>query len=343
MTHIRIGYSYATHIQMGIRGLAGYLKWKTPQLRREMIWDKHYGETWGIDCSCILYRARAVGLSPLTVLAKLFIHMKRHAITPIVIFDGRPPSAKGNVIEQRRVQRTTAQCKMKVLASEMESVSLSRIQRAFMEKRMSGLRSQTPQISTKEKDEVKRFLYSSGILFLTAIGEADDVLAYLSREQTIQAVVSTDMDMFPRGVKTLILPETRDATILGEIHTSDILNALNLTYSQFVDACVMMGSDYTDTSWKTIQPDLAIEIARLNQSWNTLGVNKDIISQMNRGAKALRGDEHTWDTIFSDSQQIKWMSGSPQPEPDTLKALCKENGWPSEWSDILAAPSSLIL
>ena len=327
---------------MGIRGLAGYLKWKTPQLRRELQWDKHYGESWGIDCSCILYRASAAGLSPLSVLAKLLVQMKKYAITPIVIFDGRPPSTKDTIIEQRRVQRVAALDKIKVLESEMDAPKMSKIQRAFLKKRMSGLRSQTPQISSKEKNDVKQFLYGAGILFLTAIGEADDVLAYLSREQTIQAVVSTDMDMFPRGVKTLIIPDTHDASILGEIQTSSILEALNLTYSQFVDACVMMGSDYMDKSWQTIAPELAIEIARQRTSWNYLCLDPKVSAQLNRGASMLRGDHQSWDTIFSDSQQYKWMKGTPDPEPETLKALCQENGWPEEWSDVLSSPISLI-
>ena len=224
----------------------------------------------------------------------------------------------------------------------MAAAPMSRIQKAFLEKRMMGLRSQTPQISTKEKDDVKRFLYGAGILFLTALGEADDVLAYLSREQTIQAVVSTDMDMFPRGVKTLILPESRDASILGEIHTSDILDTLNLTYSQFVDACVMMGSDYTDASWKTIPPKLAIEIARIRQSWDTLHDNPAIAAQLNKGTHALMGEDQTWDTIFSDSQQSKWMAGAPEPEPDTLRSLCEENGWSEEWVKVLSTSHSLL-
>jgi hypothetical protein len=327
---------------MGIRGLAGYLKWKTPHLRRELQWDKHYGESWGIDCSCILYRASAAGLTPLSVLAKLLVQMKKYSITPIVIFDGRPPSTKDTIIEQRRVQRVAAQDKIKILESEMGTPHMSKIQRAFLKKRMSGLRSQTPQISAKEKNDIKQFLYGAGILFLTAIGEADDVLAYLSREQTIQAVVSTDMDMFPRGVKTLIIPDTNDASILGEIHTSSILDALNLTYSQFVDACVMMGSDYMDKSWQTIQPELAIEIALQCSSWNNRCFDPKVISQLNRGASMLRGDNQSWDTIFSDSQQYKWMMGTPQPEPDTLKEMCQKNGWPEEWSVILSSPISLI-
>ena len=323
---------------MGIRGLAGYLKWKTPYLRRELQWANHYGETWGIDCSCILYRAQAAGLSPLTVLAKLILQMKQVAITPIVIFDGRPPSTKDTIIEQRRIQRNIAQDKINILTSEMNTASMPKIQRAFLEKKMMGLRSQNLQISSTIKNDVKQFLYGAGVLFMTACGEADDVLAYLSREKTIQAVVSTDMDMFPRGVNVLIIPETRDASILGEIHTSDILESLNLTYSQFVDACVIMGSDYTDKSLAT--PEYAFEIVRNMEHHYT---NKATRSQLIHGARMLRGDGQTWDTIFSDTQQHKWMIGAPQPEPDTLKTLCHQNGWPVEWVSILSSVNSLIV
>jgi 5'-3' exonuclease len=309
---------------MGIRGLSGYLKWKAPSVRRNIQWAHHAGSTWAIDCSCLLYRARAAGLQPITVIASLLVRMRIAGITPIVIFDGKPPVVKSDTIEQRKAVREDALREMTELRVELQAEGLSETERVEKEIRVSELQAKAPQVSARDRDDIKKFLYSAGVLFLSASGEADDVLAFMARAGYIQAVISSDMDMLARGVPLLVIPETNDATVLTEIHLTNVLNELRLTYRQFVDACVLMGTDYTPTDMKTIEPRFAVEMVRRGE-----GV------RIERAADILQGIDARWEELLTETQQKKWAEGAPAIEPENLDIFCCVNGWPVDWFNVL--------
>jgi flap endonuclease-1 len=310
---------------MGIRGLSGYLKWKAPSTRSHVVWSHHAGERWAIDCSCLLYRARAVGLQPITVIASLLVRMRSVRITPVVIFDGKPPVVKSDTIEQRKVVREDAQREMNELRGELQVDGLSEVERAEKELRVSELQAKAPQVSARDRDDIKKFLYAAGILFLSATGEADDVLALMARTGHIQAVVSSDMDMLARGVPLLIIPETHDATVLSEICLADVLRELRLTYQQFVDACVLMGSDYSPADMKTMEPRFAVEAVRRG----------DGMPRCEHAANLLMGVDARWEDLLAETQQKKWADGAPPIEPENLDMFCCVNGWPADWFTIL--------
>jgi flap endonuclease-1 len=310
---------------MGIRGLSGYLKWKAPSTRRHVAWAHHAGERWAIDCSCLLYRARAIGLQPITVIAGLLVRMRLAGIIPVVIFDGKPPVIKSDTIEQRKVIREDAHREMNELRVELQAEGLSEAERTEKEIRVSELQAKAPQVSARDRDDIKKFLYAAGILFLTATGEADDVLAFMARAGYIQAVVSSDMDMLARGVPLLVIPETHDATVLSEMRLTHVLSELRLTYQQFVDACVLMGSDYTPVHMKTMEPRFAVEAVRRG----------DGIPRFEHAANLLIGVDVRWEGLLADTQQKKWSEGAPPVEPENLDMFCSVNGWPADWFTIL--------
>ncbi len=321
---------------MGIRGLAGYLKWKAPGTRRAIRWTGHMGELWGIDCSCIMYRARAVGLSHVTVMASLFVRMRTAGIEPIVIFDGRPPAVKADVVESRRVVREAAHKEMAEIQSDLAAHTLGELERATLEQRHADLQRKAPQVTNTDKDDLKKFLYAAGVRFITASGEADDVLAHLCQQGLIQAVISTDMDMLARGVPMLVVPENHDTTVMTEIRLADILHALRLTYAQFVDACTLMGSDYSGKHWRSIAPQAAVEMAQRGVIWSHVDVSAGVCDTLMHGSKLLRGEGVSWDMIVSERQREKWAAGTPPREPENIAVFGIKYSWPLEWVRILS-------
>ena len=318
---------------MGIRGLSSFIKWKVPNARTSLNWTKYKGETWGVDCSCILYRARAANLSPITVLASLLVRMRQAGIRAICIFDGRPPAAKADTIETRRVVRQAAHKEMAEIRSDMSERTLTITEKATMEGRHAALQKKAPVISGTDKDDVKNLLYASGTQFVTAYGEADDVLAYLCRTGQIQAVISTDMDMLARGIPLLVIPETHDSSVLTAIRLSDILSGLGLTQERFVDACMMMGSDYSCKGWQSMEPKMAVLEACKGVDWATL----DPSGTMKQGRDLLLGSSVEWDDIVSEKQRAKWDLGAPPCEMGTLAELVALHRWPASWSTILGS------
>ena len=327
---------------MGIRGLGGFLKWKVPHAKKTLKWSTASlkGQRWGIDCSCLLYRARGANLNPLTVIAGLIVRMRMAGITPIVVFDGRPPASKSDILDQRRVVRVAAHKEMAEIEAELSSPELSDSDKITKEQRHAALQKKAPTVSGGDKDALKQFLYAAGVLFVTASGEADDLLAYLARSGDIQAVVSTDTDMLPRGVPFLINPETPDCTVITEIRLTDVLSGLGLTYPQFVDACMLMGSDYSGKAWRSVEPSAAVALARRGVDWSTMDVSGTRLSEtMERGVDMLMGSGVRWADLLSEKQMAKWVSGATPCEPENVAAAVAANGWPSVWIPWLSRPS----
>ena len=310
---------------MGIRGLYGFIKRRMPRHCTALNIDSYKGQTWGVDISCLLYKARAASLSPLTVIAGLVVRLKAAEIQPIFIFDGRPPTSKAHVVEQRRTVRLAAQKEAADIRTDIDNREMPIDERTRLEERITTLQSQAPQITSNEKDEIKSFLYAAGVLFVSATGEADDLLAYLCRDRQINAVISSDMDMLARGVSHLIIPDTADGTCFTVLSIEGILEELRINYRQFVEACMLMGSDYSARGWTSIEPNRAFEMVRR-------GLPVDISGSIVAGSHLLMGAHVGWDDLLSERQRSKWLAGIPAVEPDTLVALCRKHGWPPSWS-----------
>jgi flap endonuclease-1 len=251
--------------------------------------------------------------------------MRQSNIIPIFVFDGKPPASKADVLEQRRGQRDQAHKEIEALES-LDISGMSQMDKAITEKKIADLTARNPTVTGSDKDLIKQLLYGAGVLFVSASGEADDLLGLLARSGIVKAVVSTDMDMLARGVPILIVPETPDTSVLTEIKTITILSTLGLTYPQFVDACILMGTDYTGSSFRTRPPIDAITAVKRGDPFK--GMDQELITS---AAASLRGDSASFETLMNPIQLAKFMGGAPQREPETLTKMAAEYGWPASW------------
>jgi hypothetical protein len=135
------------------------------------------------------------------------------------------------------------------------------------------------------------------------------------------------MDMLARGVPHLIIPDTADGTCFIMLSIDGILEELCINYRQFVEACMLMGSDYSAKSWTSIEPSRAFDMVRR-------GLSIDISGTILEGSHLLMGSHVGWDDLVSERQNTKWLAGVPPVEPDTLAALCRKHGWPVSWSSL---------
>jgi flap endonuclease-1 len=273
----------------------------------------------------------------LTVVASLIVRLRRSGIEPVFIFDGRTPAAKTETVEKRREVRTAVKQEIAAIKAELAVPSeRSTTMIADKETQIAELQAKVPQITSRDRDDIKKLLYSAGVLFVTATGEADDLLGFLSRTGQVSAVVSTDMDMLARGIRVLVQPETPDTTVLTELSLDGVLTGLGVTYTQFVDACMLMGSDYTPHEVRTMPPPVAITAARY------AGVPAMTDSAMSSGAALLRGDGVTWEDLLVEAQREKWAAGAPAVEMESLGSYCLDNMWPMDWRRALSREDASV-
>ncbi len=317
---------------MGVRGLSSYIKTYFPLLRRVLQWTRYSGQTWGIDCSPLLFRAKADNLSPLTVFARLLVYMRKYNIRPIFVFDGRPPDAKQSVIFQRRTQRDLTKRDIYNLRLRMASLDPTSLEYALLDSEIAELQRGIPEITSSTKNEIKEFLYASGALSLQATGEADDVLAHLARAGHIQAIVSTDMDLLLRNHSApLIIPETADATVLITISPVDMATAFGIYPEDLPLAGVLMGCDYISADYfRTMEPSYALTLIREQRL-------PPFTIQMQEAVLILRGEHSTvqWQILLTDKQRAKLNAGDPPKEPDNLYKIFQEQNWPQAWLQML--------
>lgn len=227
---------------MGIRGLNTCLIKTAPHVFATMTWS--HGQRIGIDIQCFMYRALSSHLNPVAVIREQLAAFTALGIRPIYVFDGPPPVEKEAVVAKRRDDRRAAVAKIADLRSQMGDDPETCLR---LENEISLLESAHPQLTYEMKDEIKALFDVHNIDYINSASEADTVLAHLYRRSMIDYVASFDLDFLARGVK-LLIPNGiasgpgQNWTLLDPLQ---IQNALGLTDSQFLDLCVLMGSDYT--------------------------------------------------------------------------------------------------
>jgi 5'-3' exonuclease len=286
---------------MGIRGLNPLIQ----RYKRSYSFKTTPGGTIAIDASCLMFKARGAGLSILSMFASLIVRIRQADSYPVVVFDGGTPTVKSKEVEKRRVARQKIKAEIEVVESALASEHLQESDRIRLEHQSSALQRKAPSITRDDRDLLKQLLHASGVRFVTAREEADDLLAWGYRAGLFTAVLSSDLDMLPRGIGLLLVPETADASVISSLRLGDVIAGLKEpTYDSFVSRCVRMGTDFTGT----------------------------VAEQTGR----LKGDGVTLDSLLSEGQLTKWNTPVGAVEPERLAEFKQQNGWPVGWMGLLA-------
>lgn len=307
---------------MGIRGLTGWIQWTACDTIQNMNWEQWKGKTIGIDILGFLYKTKAQSKSPFVYLAQLIASCKQCGIIPLPIFDGKPPEEKRSALKQRSIQRNLACMKKTIFMHDVSHVPMNEQQRFVVEKELQILQKQSTYFTSDERNIAKQFFYACGIMPLNAAGEADNVLAYLSKQGTISAVISNDLDLLTRGVEHLFVPELNafpgDTSGWKHYTLSAILDSSQLCYDQFVEMCVLMGCDYTVGHF-SIPYKSAYWAIRYSGPYTTVLKRYNIpIDVYTKAIDILKGVLETPETLMGEKQWAKLVSGPPNIEPDLL-------------------------
>jgi flap endonuclease-1 len=236
---------------MGIKGLTQLIKQNSPESIETSTLHKLSGKTVGIDASLFMYKmlinVRRSNNSYFTNKdGKIVSHIRgifykttnylAVNITPIYIFDGKPPENKGDVLKQRSDKVTNAK-------TQMENSELTEEQKNNLEK-------QTVRLTKEYIDDIKQLLDLMGVSYVQANGEAEAYASEMCRQGMIDYVVTEDMDTLafgcPRMIRTCLDKSIKRSDVISIIDLESILKNFNVTYDQFIDICIMCGCDYCE-------------------------------------------------------------------------------------------------
>ena len=202
-----------------------------------------------IDINIYVYRFRGEE-AWIVRFEKLFDMLKIHNISPLCIFDSRSPVEKDTVRMQRGVQRLQTSKKIADLeygltrtSEETDSWSPARTVDET-ESLISRLKNKNARISTDMIVSLHALMMERRIPFIYAPMEAETMCHDLCQTGVVDAVMSEDTDLY--GYITPVVWSQFDLAneCVLVASGSSIPLSLGLTKEEFLDFCILCGTDY---------------------------------------------------------------------------------------------------
>jgi hypothetical protein len=229
---------------MGIKNLNRFLKENCSKRSiRKINLNQLESKTVVIDTSIYMYKYIAEGalIENMYLLISLLL---TNNITPLFVFDGNPPPEKYALLQQRKIDKKTAEDKYNDLLIQYKSDDIDAANKMLLFQEMKLLKNQFVRLTENDKNKVKELLNSYGVMYYVSPCEADDICAYMVITGKAWACLSDDMDMFVYGCPRVI----RNISLLNKTvlfyDTTHILTDLCMTEEHFKQILVLSGTDY---------------------------------------------------------------------------------------------------
>ena len=171
--------------------------------------------------------------------------------TPVFVFDGPTHTEKLETTSGRQQQRDKDLVKFETIKREyLSQPPLLRADNLVLE--LKKIARRIFEIGTN-KIAFRSILNAIGIPCLTAKHDSEELCAYLAQKQA-RAALTKDKDALAWGCPLMLL-DTPQRTVDGEGQVSflveslelrDVLFGLRMDFSQFVDFCIMCGTDFNE-------------------------------------------------------------------------------------------------
>ena len=193
-----------------------------------------------IDTSIYLYKfsgSNALMENMYTLIATF----RHYNITPIFVFDGKPPDEKKDLLKQRHLDKQIAESKYNELKLKYDTVLGDKNE---IEIELDKLKKQFIRIKKESVDAVKALMDACGVQHCDAPGEADQLCARMVISKQAWACMSDDMDMFVYGCTRVM----RHISLLNHTvvfyNIDGILRELKIQMKDFREIMIMSGTDY---------------------------------------------------------------------------------------------------
>ena len=329
---------------MGIRMLNKFLQDKCKTSISCINLSELSGKRIAVDISIYLYKF----LSDNVLLENLYLMIsifREHKITPIFVFDGKPPVEKNDTIALRKKTKRNAReeyYRLKQILDDIESdaavVSDSDSSNANsntnssnnnktmivevdeettvsipsnsvdIRMMMDKLKKKFVILKSEHIQNAKTLLQAYGMTYIESPGEADMLCAKLVSKNIVYACLSEDTDMFVYGCSRVLryLSLTSSTTILYDFQ--EIIKTLDMTTYEFRQLCIMYGCDYLPKNEKQNYKNMTIF-----NSYKMFKSYKEYLKNT--------GSDSVSDNVSDDYNTIETL----EDKPDFYEWLLKEN------------------
>jgi hypothetical protein len=197
-----------------------------------------------IDTSIYLYKfaEKNAVAENMYLLISVFL---QHNITPVFVFDGKPPPEKKQLLIKRKIEKDAAEERYNALKTSGESTETTA-------KELEMLKRQFVRVTESDIAKSKEIMQSCGVPFIESRGESDGLCALLVKHGFAWACVSDDMDMFLYGCPRVIRHLSLLHNECSYYDTESILADLDMTQDVFNDIAILSGTDYNINNQKSL-------------------------------------------------------------------------------------------
>ena len=257
---------------MGIKHLNSYLKKHCSKGINKISLKKLSGKKIAIDTSIYLYRF--IAENALIENFKLMISIFRDLnITPLFVFDGKPPKEKYELLKERKNDKYIAENKYNQLREQLEKYkedkNINDIEIKKIKQDMKLLKRQFIRIRHTDIENVKNLIKTMGVSYIDAIGESDKLCAKLVSKNKVFACLSEDMDLFVYGCDIVLKYINLYNKTIVIYNIRHILLELNFTLHDFKHICIISGTDYNSNYNSKYNLFKTIEYFKSYKNYNT--------------------------------------------------------------------------
>lgn len=252
---------------MGIKDFYKHLKSKCPECFVPTDYSVFENQKIALDMMNILYVYKARDEKNwMRRVIEFLIHLRNLRVHPVCVFDGQSHPLKQGTVEKRRSDREKGKERVEMLSQAVEQYRQHQVRTEYFEQfleshpdlisKLTG-RPILPQIyhyiqklsknyslqfRTTEIETLKKILRALGIIVLEAEHDGEALCSQLSAKGEVEVVISNDSDVFFFGCRQVLFKFTEQGGYL--VKFSDILQVLGLTEEEFVDMCLLCGTDF---------------------------------------------------------------------------------------------------
>lgn len=321
---------------MGIRNLHTFLRSINIDLYKKKKLEEYRGKSFAVDTSIYMCRYKSsMGSKWLNGFWLLISLFKKHGINLIFVLDSKPPPEKELERSLRSAQKEKNKQRVDTISFEFfeykkEDKPFTNIDNylndienkyetlyTYVKKYKNTIESEMDifyqiqklqnsiiNIHTDDFTLLKELFTILNIPFVYAHSEAEGTCAYLSVQNIVDGVLTEDTDVLTYGGTVMLHSlKLKDGTIM-EIELNNILQTLNFSMKQFVDFCIMCGTDYNDNIPK-LGPKTCFSLLQKNENLENIDklekYNTKILNYL-RVRNLFRFDDYQIDTILSNSE-----------------------------------------
>jgi flap endonuclease-1 len=276
---------------MGIKNLKVILQRKCKNAINIVKLESYRGMKLALDLSIFLYKAKYNNGEIVELITKLILRLLKNHITPVFVFDGKPPKEKDEVLQYRRERKNIMKIKKIIVEKclELDRSNLTVFQNNIndfiqensfssyiddeeinfyfnkndeeLEREIEKIGKKIIYISAEDIEICKNLFDLFGIKYIHAPCEAECLVAILCKNNLVDGCISEDSDILANGGFLFLRNLSPDKNTIEEYCLHGILESMQFNYDEFLDLCILCGCDYTSkinglgpiTAYKIIQ------------------------------------------------------------------------------------------